>query len=57
MNPDTGEIRKLIEMSEEEKKTYVPIPEDQLKRVTRMNRKARRAWAAQQKKRKKNVKD
>lgn len=50
MNPDTGEIKKYMDMSEEEKKKAVPIPDNQLKRVRKMNRKARRAWAAKQRK-------
>lgn len=48
MNPNTGEIHFNVTDEDAKKRGLVTIPEDQLERVVNMNRKQRRAWAAQQ---------
>jgi hypothetical protein len=46
-----GKIEEL-NLKLPEGKKYIPIPEEQLAMVRNMNRSQRRAWAAQQRKRK-----
>lgn len=47
MNPNTGEIHIDVIEAEAKRRGLVPIPNEQLERVINMNRKQRRAWAAQ----------
>lgn len=48
MNPNTGEIHLNVTEEEAKKRGLVPIPEKDAERVINMNRRQRRAWAAQQ---------
>lgn len=50
MNPMTGEIHFDVLEEEAKRRGLVQIPRDDLERVVNMNRKQRRAWAAQQRK-------
>ena len=51
MNPDTGHIHFGVPEVDAKKRGLVPIPDEDIERVVNMNRKQRRAWAAQQRKR------
>jgi len=48
MNPNTGEIKPLEKFAPDEPRQEIPAKE--LPRVMKMNRKARRAWAAKNRK-------
>ena len=48
MDPKTGQIVHVEDALEAERRGLVPIPDGEVDRVRRMNRKARRAWAANQ---------
>lgn len=50
MNPHTGEIHFDVLEADAKKRGLIPIPKEDLERVVNMNRKQRRAWAAQQRK-------
>lgn len=50
MNPATGEIHFNVSDDDVKKKGLVPIPDEHLEGVVNMNRRQRRAWAAQQRK-------
>lgn len=50
MNPNTGEIHFGVSDDEVKKRGLVPIPDADLERLVNVNRKQRRAWAAQQRK-------
>ena len=50
MDPNSGKIFDNITEEEAKKRGLIPIPNDQLAAVRGMNRKQRRAWAAQQRK-------
>lgn len=51
MDPRTGQIIEVENEGDARKKGLIPIPADELGSVRVMNRKQRRAWAAQQRKR------
>lgn len=51
MDPRTGEIVEVKDILEACAKGLVPIPGHEVESVRAMNRKQRRAWAAQQRKR------
>ena len=51
MDPRTGQIYQVENEDEAKRKGLVPIPADELGSVRAMNRKQRRAWAAQQRRR------
>lgn len=48
MDPKTGQIYEVADEEEARKRGLIPIPRDQEERVRGMNRRQRRAWAAQQ---------
>lgn len=48
MDEQTGRIYKEDEVPEDRRKHMISIPHGDLGRVTKMNRKQRRAWAAEQ---------
>lgn len=48
MDPNTGRIYQVENDEEARKRGLIPIPESELPAVRGMNRKQRRAWAAQQ---------
>lgn len=50
MDPRTGQIKPQAELTDEERKTWIPIPPAQEQAVRSMNRAERRAWAARQRK-------
>lgn len=50
MDPRTGQIYLDVSEEEAKKRDLVTIPKDALENVINMNRKQRRAWAAQQRK-------
>lgn len=50
MDPNSGRIYQVENEEEARKRGLVPIPADELSAVRGMNRKQRRAWAAQQRK-------
>lgn len=52
MNPNTGEIHLNVSDEDAKKRGLVPIPDGDVERVINMNRKQRRAWAAQQRRKK-----
>lgn len=53
MDPNTGRIYQVENEEEARKRGLVPIPQHELAEVKAMNRKQRRAWAAQQRKKEK----
>lgn len=48
MDPNTGRIYQVESEEEARKRGLIPIPPEDEERVRSMNRKERRAWAAQQ---------
>lgn len=50
MDPNSGRIYEVRDEDDARKRGLVPIPADQLDVVRSMNRRQRRAWAAQQRK-------
>jgi len=53
MDAKTGQIYLNVSKEEAKKRGLVPIPADQAEKVINMNRRERRAWAAQQRRAKK----
>lgn len=52
MDPNTGRIYQVADEAEAKRRGLVPIPPEEEEALVRgMNRKQRRAWAAQQRKR------
>lgn len=52
MHPQTGQIVEVLNDEDAKKRGLVPIPPEDEQRVRTMNRKQRRAWAAQQRRKK-----
>lgn len=50
MDPNTGRIYQVEDEAEARRRGLVPIPREQEPAVRGMNRRERRAWAAQQRK-------
>jgi hypothetical protein len=48
MDPNTGRIYEVKDEEDAKKRGLIPIPKDEYGKVVAMNRKQRRAWAAQQ---------
>ncbi len=48
MDPNSGRIYQVTNEEVARKAGLIPIPHDEEQRVREMNRKQRRAWAAQQ---------
>jgi len=51
MDPRTGQIIEVENDEEARKRGLIPIPDNEVGSVRAMNRKQRRAWAAQQRRR------
>jgi hypothetical protein len=50
VNPNTGEIHIDVSEADAKKRGLIPIPGNELEGLINKNRKQRRAWAAQQRK-------